>query len=74
MLLSLLNNKLKNSAKPYADGEINQADAAVYIRPEFYKRLMKSLGEWSPEIEEAYNIMESDDSWLSDTEKYQKSN
>lgn len=33
---------------------------------------MKSLGEWSPEIEEAYNIMESDDSWLSDTEKYQK--
>jgi hypothetical protein len=33
---------------------------------------MKSLGEWSPEIEEAYNIMESDDSWLSDAEKYQK--
>lgn len=70
--IKFIEQQAKNSAKPYADGEINQADAAVYIRPEFYKRLMKSLGEWSPEIEEAYNIMESDDSWLSDTEKYQK--
>ena len=70
--IKFIERQAKNSAKPYADGEINQADAAVYIRPEFYKRLMKSLGEWSPEIEEAYNIMESDDSWLSDTEKYQK--
>lgn len=71
-VIKFIEQQAKNSAKPYADGEINQADAAVYIRPEFYKRLMKSLGEWSPEIEEAYNIMESDDSWLSDTEKYQK--
>lgn len=70
--IKFIEQQAKNSAKPYADGKINQADAAVYIRPEFYKRLMKSLGEWSPEIEEAYNIMESDDSWLSDTEKYQK--
>lgn len=70
--IKFIEQQAKNSAKPYADGEINQADAAVYIRPEFYKRLMKSLGEWSPEIEEAYNIMESDDSWLDDTEKYQK--
>lgn len=70
--IKFIEQQAKNSAKPYADGEINQADAAVYIRPEFYKRFMKSLGEWSPEIEEAYNIMESDDSWLSDTEKYQK--
>ena len=70
--IKFIEQQAKNSAKPYADGEINQADAAVYIRPEFYKRLVKSLGEWSPEIEEAYNIMESDDSWLSDTEKYQK--
>ena len=70
--IKFIEQQAKNSAKPYADGEINQADAAVYIRPEFYKRLMKSLGEWSPEIEEAYNIMESNDSWLSDTEKYQK--
>lgn len=70
--IKFIEQQAKNSAKPYADGEINQADAAVYIRPEFYKRLMKSLGEWSPEIEEAYNIMESDDNWLSDTEKYQK--
>lgn len=70
--IKFIEKQAKNSAKPYADGEINQADAAVYIRPEFYKRLMKSLGEWSQEIEDAYNIMETDDSWLSEPEKYQK--
>lgn len=70
--IKFIEQQAKNSAKPYADGEINQADAAVYIRPEFYKRLMKSLGEWSQEIEDAYNIMETDDSWLSEPEKYQK--
>ena len=62
----------KSSAKPYSDGEINQADAAVYIRPEFYKRMMKDLGQWSDEIEEAYDIMERNDNWLSDPELYDK--
>ena len=42
-------------------GNINQADAAVYIRPAFYKRIMQSLGEWSPEIERAFNLLENDD-------------
>ena len=54
------------SADPYAydeennSGNINQADAAVYIRPAFYKRIVQSLGEWSPEIEEAFEILERD--------------
>lgn len=56
----------KKAADPYAyddennSGNINQADAAVYIRPAFYKKIMQSLGEWSDEIEQAYNILESD--------------
>ena len=66
------------SADPYAyddennSGNINQADAAVYIRPAFYKRIMQALGEWSPEIEEAYNILESDQDVLGNPELYAK--
>jgi hypothetical protein len=41
-------------------GNINQADAAVYIRPQMYRDIVKMLGEWSDEVEEAFNIMESD--------------
>lgn len=66
------------SADPYAyddennSGNINQADAAVYIRPAFYKRIMQALGEWSPEIEEAYNILESNQNVLGNSELYAK--
>lgn len=66
------------SADPYAyddennSGNINQANAAVYIRPAFYKRIMQSLGEWSPEIEEAYNILESNQDVLGNPELYAK--
>lgn len=66
------------SADPYAyddennSGNINQADAAVYIRPTFYKRIMQALGEWSPEIEEAYNILESNQNVLGNPELYAK--
>lgn len=66
------------AANPYAyddennSGNINQADAAVYIRPSMYKRIMQALGEWSPEIEEAYNILESEEDVLSNPEKYAK--
>lgn len=54
-------------------GNINQADAAVYIRPQMYRDIVKMLGEWSDEIEEAFNIMESDADWLNDAELYAKS-
>lgn len=66
------------SADPYAyddennSGNINQADAAVYIRPAFYKRVMQALGEWSPEIEEAYNILEGDADVLGNPDLYAK--
>lgn len=82
----LVDTKTEASVRPYAysrddkgniikneAGEINQSDAAVYIRPAMYRRIMKSLGRWSPEIEEAYNIMEGEDtSWLNDPVKYAK--
>lgn len=68
-----VDNYSKNSANPYNDGEINQSDAAVYVRPALYRRIMKALGNWSDEIEEAYRIMEGDDeSWLNDPVKYAK--
>lgn len=58
-------------------GNINQADAAVYIRPQMYRDLMEMLGEWSPEIERAFDIMESEpfgeDGWLSNPTLYHES-
>lgn len=54
-------------------GNINQADAAVYIRPEMYQQIVRRLGEWSTEVEEAFNILESDTDWLSDKKLYAKS-
>ena len=54
-------------------GNINQADAAVYIRPQMYKDIVRMLGEWSPEVERAYNILESDEDWLDNIELYRES-
>ena len=52
-------------------GNINQADAAVYIRPALYKRIVQAVGEWSPEVERAFDLLESkDESWLSNPELY----
>lgn len=52
-------------------GRINQADAAVYIRPALYKRIVQAVGEWSPEVERAFDLLESpDESWLSDPKLY----
>lgn len=73
-----VDKQTEKAANPYAyddennSGNINQADAAVYIRPAMYKRIMQALGEWSPEIEEAYNILESEGDVLSNPEKYAK--
>lgn len=54
-------------------GNINQADAAVYVSPAMYKDMMEMLGEWSPEIARAYDIMESDQDWLSNPTLYHES-
>lgn len=64
-----------NSAKPYGKERINQADAAVYIRPDMYRRVVEALGEWSPEVEAAFDLLEQDipegqESWLTDSTKY----
>ena len=53
-------------------GAINQADAAVYISPQMYKDIVQMLGEWSDEIEEAFEIMESGIDWLNDRTKCAK--
>lgn len=52
-------------------GRINQADAAVYIRPALYKRIIQAVGEWSPQVERAFELLESEnESWLSNPELY----
>lgn len=52
-------------------GKINQADAAVYIRPALYKRIVQAVGEWSPQVERAFELLESEnESWLSNPELY----
>lgn len=77
--VDFIEQQAKKAANPYAydedsnSGNINQADAAVYIRPAFYKKIMQSLGQWSDDIEEAYNILESEDNVLQDPELYAKS-
>lgn len=54
-------------------GNINQADAAVYIRPQMYQDVVRMLGEWSDEVRQAYEILESGDDWLDNPTLYQKS-
>ena len=54
-------------------GNINQADAAVYLSPQMYRDVVNMLGEWSDDIENAFNIMESDQDWLSNPELYAQS-
>lgn len=54
-------------------GNINQADAAVYIRPQMYQDVVRMLGEWSDEVRQAYEILESAEDWLSNPELYKKS-
>lgn len=56
-----------------AAGKINQADAAVYIRPKMYKDILQMLGEWNDDVRVAFEYLEqNDDSWLSDPVKYNK--
>lgn len=54
-------------------GNVNQADAAVYIRPQMYKDIARMLGEWNRSVKKAFEILESAEDWLSDPELYQKS-
>ena len=67
---------MDDSISPY-DG-INVADAQVCLRPSIYRKLRIATGEWSFSEDEtgysdekAYNIIENDDDWMSDPEKYE---
>lgn len=51
---------------------INVADAQVFVRPMMYRNLRKRMGEWTNEDEEAFWILETDDSWMHDAEKSKK--
>lgn len=72
-------NQAKRDADAYGlnsegtKGNINQADAAVYIRPQMYQDVVRMLGEWSDEVRQAYEILESGENWLDDPILYQKS-
>lgn len=72
-------NQAKQDADAYGlnskgtKGNINQADAAVYIRPQMYQDIVRMLGEWSDEVRQAYEILESGENWLDNPVLYQKS-
>ena len=77
-IFELAANLAKADADAYGlnddgQGNINQADAAVYIRPQMYQDIIRMLGEWSDEVKEAYDILESAEDWLNDPILYQKS-
>ena len=62
----------EDEAKGYSK-DINVADAAVYVTPEMYRNMMRMIGEWGIDQEEAYEtIMSDDNSWLSDPVVYKK--
>lgn len=70
--IEFIKKQSKLSAKAYEPGAINQADAAVYMRPAMWRKVMRALGKWNDEIEEAYNIMESNDAWMDNPSLYKK--
>lgn len=64
--------KAKADAASYGDGSIDVTDATALISPRMYRDIMRMLGEWGPEIEQAYNVMESGTEWLSNPTEYAK--
>lgn len=71
-----IETRVNNSVDPYEG--ITVADAQVCLRPAMYRKLRIANGEWTFEEDEtgysdekAYNIMENDDDWMSDPEKYE---
>ena len=48
--------EIKSTIDPYL--KTNSTDAQVYISPELYKRIHIATGNWSPEMQSAYDIAE----------------
>ena len=75
VLVEDIQNRVKDSMGPYE--KITVADAEVCLRPSMYRKLRIATGEWSfvedetgYSDEKAYNIIENEDDWMSDPEKY----
>lgn len=49
--------------------KINVADAAVYISPNMYRKLMQAIGEYSPEVEKAFELLTDPNTSISVFEK-----
>lgn len=69
-----IDTQLEQQMAPYKN--INVCDAQVFIRPALYRKIRIGLGEWSIDPDEtgysdeiAYEILETDASWMSDPEK-----
>jgi len=52
----LSDSEIKSTIDPYL--KTNSTDAQVYISPELYKRIHVAQGNWSPEMQSAYDIAE----------------
>lgn len=68
--------RAKSDVSGYGKG-INVADAAVYVSPKFYAKMMRSVGYWNSDIAEAYRILtepanEEERNWESQAVAYQK--
>jgi sulfatase maturation enzyme AslB (radical SAM superfamily) len=69
-----LDHQLDLQMAPYKN--INVCDAQVFVRPALYRKIRIGLGEWSIDPDEtgysdeiAYEILETDASWMSDPKK-----
>lgn len=70
-----ISNKVNSAIYPYTD--INVSDAQVCLRPEMYRKLRISIGEWSFEEdvdgfsdEKAYEILENSSDWINNPNLY----
>ena len=66
----MIEQRTQQKTNPF--GKINVADAQVLIRPQMYRKVRIGLGKWTDEDEEAFWILETDASWMSDPEKAEK--
>lgn len=49
--------------------QINQGDGGVYISPAMFKKLMIMDQGWNQQMEDAYNILQSDEEWWTSPSK-----
>lgn len=62
----------KNSAG-YGLNGIDETDATVYITPKMWRNMQEMLGDWNPDMQEAFDLLESEDqSWVNNDEQYNK--